>query len=424
MEQMHHQARPEPSGGTSPGSPSPRDAYARWTGDCSRAGWQPHGPAARAESVPLADALGRVTAQPVTARWPSPQADCAAMDGIAINAEKSGVGGAEGPRTKVILPGEFAWIDTGDPLPPGADTVIMREHVTLGEAGAVLVSGAPGTGPGHHVRKRGEDFDAGEVLIPAGHRLDPSGLAVAAAAGRTAIAVAARPAVTIVPTGDEIVPAGRLPEGGEIIDSNSVYLAARCSRAGALATVTGVVPDDPDMLAAELRRAAADADLVLVIAGSSRGRGDYTASVLAQVGGLTVAGVAVRPGHPAILGYTKFEAPAAPPSAGAVPVVGLPGYPLATAVAFELFAAPLLAGLVGEVSRPARVTARLDRDWTSSPDVEDWVPVSLSADGIATPAGHGASSTSKLARSSAWWRVPAGHSRIAAGTEIEILPFP
>lgn len=396
--------------------PAPRDAYAQWTDACARAGWQPRDPASTAEHVPLAAAPGRVSAEPVTARWPSPRADCAAMDGIAINAEKSGAKGG-GDAAQVIAPGDFSWIDTGDPMPPGADTVIVREHVSVDQAGAAHVSGSPDTSPGHHVRKQGEDFGAGESLVPAGRRLRPADLAVAAAAGRTTIAVAAQPTVAIIPTGDEIVPVGDLPKNGDIVDSNSVYLSARCARAGANARVSGIVPDDPDRLAAEIRRAAAGADLVLVIAGSSLGRGDHTAAVLEQTGGLTVAGVAVRPGHPALLGYAKAH------STGTVPVIGLPGYPLAAAVIFELFAAPLLACLQGDTTPSPRATARLARDWTSNPAVEDWIPVTLSSDGTANPARHGSGSTSQLARASAWWPIPAGEGRFPAGTAIDVLPF-
>lgn len=399
-----------------PPRPVPRDAYTQWTEACARAGWLPRHPAGTAVRVPLADALGRVAAEPVTARWPSPRSDCAAMDGIAINSGRSGRKGGGG-AAHVIAPGDFSWIDTGDPMPAGTDTVIMREHVTIDEAGAAHVSDSPDTAPGHHVRKLGEDFTRDEILVPAGRRLDPACLAVAAAAGRAAIAVAAKPRVAVIPTGDEIVPAGQAPKPGEIIDSNSLYLAARCARAGAIARVSDIVPDDPDRLAAEIRRAAADADLVLVIAGSSRGRGDHTAAVLAQVGGLTVAGVAVRPGHPALLGHAKSHA------SGTVPVIGLPGYPLATAVIFELFAVPLLATLDGDATPPRHKTARLARDWDSSPAVEDWIPVALSPDGTVTPVRHGAGSTSQLARASAWWAVPPGQGHFPAGTQITILPL-
>jgi putative molybdopterin biosynthesis protein len=171
---------------------------------------------------------------------------------------------------------------------------------------------------------------------------------------------------------------------------------------------------------------------LLVIAGSSRGRGDHAAAVLAQVGGVAVAGVAVRPGHPALLGHAKrpdgSDGDPAGQRAGIAPVIGLPGYPLATAVVFELFAAPALAALTGQETAAERVRARLDRDWSSPADVEDWVLVTLRADGrgalTATPARRGASSISQLARADAWWAVPAGQGSFASGAEIDVVPIP
>ena len=159
-------------------------------------------------------------------------------------------------------------------------------------------------------------------------------------------------------------------------------IAARCSQLSAVPVVSEIQLDDPDALAAEIRRCAPEADLVLIIAGSSRGRGDHAAAVLAQVGGVAVTGVAVRPGHPALLGHAKHPDPATRSPlagrAGIAPVIGLPGYPLAAAVIFELFAVPLLAAAqgVGQTTRPAPLAA-LDRDWSSAPGVEDWVLVTL-----------------------------------------------
>jgi len=244
------------------------------------------------------------------------------------------------------------------------------------------------------------------------------------------VAVAWRPVVAIIPTGDEIRPVGTVPRFGDIIDTNSLMLAARCRQLGAMPLVSAVVPDDPDALAVELRRAAGQADLVLVIAGSSRGRGDHAGAVLAQVGGVAVAGVAVRPGHPALLGHAKRpEVSDAGRWAGIAPVIGLPGYPLATAVTFELFGAPMLAALTGQAPVRDRVRVRLDRDWASPADVEDWVLVTLADDPaggvpLATPARRGASSISQLARADAWWPIPAGQGTFTAGTQVEVIPVP
>ena len=311
----------------------------------------------------------------------------------------------------------FAWVDTGDPLPEGMDTVVERERVQSDADGSAQITGpAP---RGLNVRATGEDFQAGQLLIPAGHRLRPADLAAAAAAGHATLEVARRPVAAIIPTGDEIRPIGSALGPGDVTDSNSLLLALRAGETGARSLVSDVQPDDPDVLAAELRRAALAADIVLVIAGSSAGRSDHTAAVIAQAGGLAVRGVAVRPGHPVLLGQAR------PAGATAVPVIGIPGYPLAAAVIFELFAVPLLAALQGG-QPPDRVWQRVQLacDWTSSPDVEDWVPVSLTPapagpdDGgavLATPGRHGAGSISRLMRAHAWWPIPIGQGKFARG---------
>lgn len=439
--------------------PAPRIALERWTESLARAGWSAPGVAAT-QRVPVGEALGRATAAPVVARWPSPRADCAAMDGIAVSAADlaaapaAGAAGASdaGEGAVRLTAGAFAWIDTGDPMPAGTDTVVMREWLLPQADGSVLVTAEAGQGDGRrrafhatagqHVRAAGEDFAAGEVLVPAGRRLRPGDLAAAAAGGHATLTVARAAVVSIIPTGDEIRPAGATPRPGEITDTNSVMLAARCRQLGAVPVVSAVVPDDPDALAAELRRAAAEADLVLVIAGSSRGRGDHAAAVLAQVGGVAVVGVAIRPGHPALLGHAKRSEPggcqAGPGHAGGperadhrpgiAPVVGLPGYPLAAAVAFELFAVPLLAAVAGQAPDAGRARARLDRDWSSPADVEEWVLVTFGPagpDGLpsATPARRGAGSISQLARADAWWPIPAGQGDLPAGTVIDVRPI-
>jgi putative molybdopterin biosynthesis protein len=439
--------------------PLPQAAFERWLDALAGAGWTPEpraGGADGGERVPVGEALGRVTAAPAAARWPSPRPAGAAMDGIAVRlADLAAAAGADpiqpgddapgraaGPGTEGravrLPPGAFDWIDTGDPMPAAMDTVVVRERLLPQADGSVIVTAAaaaPRTGhPSgqRNVRTAGEDFAAGDVLVPAGRRLRPVDLAAAAAGGQVTLLVAPRPVVAIIPTGDEIRPVGSTLRYGDIADTNSLMLAGRCRQLGAVPVVSAVVPDDPDALAAELRREGGRADLVLVIAGSSRGRGDHAGTVLAQVGGVAVAGVAVRPGHPALLGHAKRPAagrgqPGDP--AGIVPVIGLPGYPVATAVIFELFAAPLLAALQGH--RPAEDTlpARLDRDWISPAGVEDWVLVTLTPDPaggipLATPARRGAGSISLLAQADAWWPVPAGQGAYREGTEIAVRRIP
>jgi putative molybdopterin biosynthesis protein len=405
--------------------PSPRFAYTQWVAACADARWQAE---PVAEQVPVQAGLGRVTALAVHARRASPRFACAAMDGIAVGWNSLGAGAG------VTLPASaFSRVDTGDPLPAGADTVVEREWVELCADGSALVTGA--VARGRNVRAVGEDFQAGQLLVPGGHRLRPVDLGAAAAAGFVTLAVTRRPVVAIIPTGDEIRPVGSSLGPGELTDSNSVMLAALAQRCGAAPMVTDVQPDDPDLLAAAVREAASSADLVLVLAGSSRGRDDHTATVLAQVGSLAVHGVAVRPGHPVLLGCVKAGQPGSGPpgsagrTAGMVPAIGVPGYPLAAAVIFELFAAPLLLKLAGRAADRAPLRARLGCDWDSPLGVEDWVPVSLDAgpdrtgSPVAVPSkGHGAGSVSRLVHADAWWPIPIGQGPFTRGDRIEVLP--
>jgi molybdopterin molybdotransferase/putative molybdopterin biosynthesis protein len=393
---------------------SPAAAYAQWIDACASAGWRG---TPTAEQVPVRDGLGRVTAAAVHARWPAPRSACAAMDGVAIKAAPAAAGVWQ------LAASTFTWVDTGDPLPAGLDAVVERERVQLGADGSAQIAGpAP---HGLNVRATGEDFPAGELLIPAGYRLRPADLAAAAAAGRTTLQVARRPLAAIIPTGDEIRPVGSALGPGDVTDSNSLLLVSQAGETGARPLVSDVQPDDPDAITAEIRHAAHAADIVLVIAGSSAGRSDHTAAGLARAGGLAVRGVAVRPGHPVLLGYTH---------PGPVPVIGIPGYPLAAAVIFELFAVPILTTLQGRppVDRLWQ-RAQLACDWTSSPDVEDWVPVSLAPAPageqatypvMATPGGRGAGSISRLMHAHAWWPIPIGQGKFACGELIDVQPMP
>ncbi|MGQ0574434.1 MAG: molybdopterin biosynthesis protein [Pseudonocardia sp.] len=378
-------------------------ALAAWRAACAAAGCPPRVPAC---AVPVAEAVGRVTAEPVWARRSSPAFDSAAMDGIAVRAADT-VGAAE---TTPVLVADFAVVDTGDPLPAGYDAVVMREHVHLAGGAAELRAAVP---PYEHVRSIGEDISATELLLPAGHRLRPVDVAAAAAAGATSVAVRRRPRVVIVPTGDEIVPVGTDPAPGEILDTNSIMLAAQARELGCAADVTPIVGDDPDAITAALRAAAADADLVVLVAGSSAGRDDYTARVVDGAGVLAVHGVAVRPGHPVVLGAVD-----------ATPVLGAPGYPVSAALTFDIFAAPLLAALEGAAPRERPVmTARLARKLASVVGMDDWVRVRLGRVGgavVATPLPRGAGVLTSLVRADGLLVVPAGVEGHHAGADVRV----
>jgi len=379
------------------------DAARAWHEACAAAGCPARVEAVR---VPVAEAVGRVTAEPVWAVRSSPAFDSAGMDGIAVHAADT-VGAAE---TAPALLTDFAEVDTGDPLPEGYDAVIMREHVHRTADGAEVQAAVP---PYQHVRSIGEDISATELLLPAGHRLRPVDVAAAAAAGATELIVRRPPRVVVVPTGDEIRPIGTDAGPGEILDTNSLMLAAQARELGCAAEVTDIVADDPAAITAALRAAAADADLVVLIAGSSAGRDDYTARVVAAAGTLAVHGVAVRPGHPVVLGAVDRT-----------PVLGAPGYPVSASLTFDIFAAPLLAALEGAAprERPA-TTARLARKLASAVGMDDWVRVRLGRVGgqvVATPLPRGAGVLTSLVRADGLLVVPAGLEGHHAGEQVRV----
>jgi putative molybdopterin biosynthesis protein len=334
------------------------------------------------------------------------------MDGVAVRSVDT-VGAS--PSTPITLT-DFDVIDTGDPMPQGRDAVVMREHVHLAgpdpEAGfsAELVAAAV---PYQHVRSIGEDVAAGELLLPQGHRLRAVDVAAIAAAGITEVLVRRRPVVAVLPTGDEIRPLGCEPGIGEIVDTNSLMLAGQATEHGCDVLSLPIEPDDPERIAAAVLAAAQCADLVVIIAGSSAGRGDHTASVVARVGTLVVHGVAVRPGHPVVLGVV-----------GTTPVLGAPGYPVSAALTFEIFAAPLLAALQGTTTVTRQtVAARLARKLASPLGMDDWVRVRLGrVDGriVATPLPRGAGVLTSLVRADGLLVVPAGLEGHHAGADVDV----
>jgi putative molybdopterin biosynthesis protein len=380
-------------------------ARAAWRTACVAAGCPERVEAVR---LALAQAVGRVTAEAVWALRSSPPFDAAAMDGIAVRAADT-VGASE--TAPVLLPsGDYVVLDTGDPLPEGFDAVVMREHVHYEGDRAELRAAVP---PYNHVRSIGEDVSATELLLPAGHRLRAVDVAAAAAAGVTELVVRRAPVVAVLPTGDEVRAVGTVTGHGEILDTNSLMLAAQAREAGCEAWVLDIEPDDPDRIAAAVSAATGRCDVLIVVAGSSAGRDDYTASVVERLGTLAVHGVAVRPGHPVVLGAVD-----------ATPVLGAPGYPVSAALTFEIFAAPALAHLEGAApaERP-RARARLARKLSSPMGMDDWVRVRLGHVGpglVATPLPRGAGVLTSLVRADGLLVVPAGLEGHHAGDEVEV----
>jgi putative molybdopterin biosynthesis protein len=359
-------------------------------------------------AVGLERALGRVTAEPIWAVRSSPPFDSAAMDGIAVRSGET-VGASESIPLHLDA-SSFVVIDTGDPMPDGFDAVVMREDVHHVDGRAEVRAAVV---PYQHVRSIGEDISATELLLPAGHRLRAVDIAAAAAAGATEACVRRAPVVGILPTGDEMRPIGSDLAPGELLDTNSLMLAGQARELGCEVVVLPIEPDDPERLTGAIRDAVGRCDLLIVIAGSSAGRDDHTASLVAELGVLAVHGVAVRPGHPVVLGTID-----------STPVLGAPGYPVSAALTFDIFAAPLLAELEGAATAPRPVTeARLARKLSSVIGMDDWVRVRLGRVGgslVASPMPRGAGVLTSLIRADALLVVPADVEGHHAGEQVSV----
>jgi len=364
----------------------------------------------RVEAVRLdvAQSFGRVTAETTWAQRSSPPFDASAMDGIAVRSATTV--GATTLSPVLLANGDFEVVDTGDPLPEGFDAVVMREHVRAVNEG---VETSFEVSPYQNVRSIGEDIVANELLLFEGHRMRAVDLAACGAAGVAEVLVRRRPIVAVLPTGDEIRPVGTVLDQGQFYDTNSVMLAAQAREIGCETIVLPIEPDDPEGISRAVRSAVSACDLLIIIAGASAGRDDYTARVIEQLGVLAVHGVALRPGHPVVLGAID-----------ATPVLGAPGYPVSAALCFDVFAAPLIARLEGtiEQGRPTR-GAQLAREITSPVDMDEWVRVRLGRVRgrlVSAALPRGAGVLTSLVRADGLMLVPAGVKGHRAGTDVEI----
>jgi putative molybdopterin biosynthesis protein len=228
----------------------------------------------------------------------------------------------------------------------------------------------------------GEDMIASQLVLPAGHRLRPVDLGAIAACGHATVRVSRRPQVAILPTGSELIPVGQPVKPGEIIEFNSLVLAGQVNAWGGLATRFPISPDDFKEIRQQVMKAAQNFDLILLNAGSSAGSEDYSAAIVKDLGDLLVHGIAIRPGHPVILGLLqcdiKSEPGASDQGTSWVPIIGVPGYPVSAALTGEIFIEPLLAKWLGRQSNnPARIKATLTRKVNSPAGDDDYVRVAV-----------------------------------------------
>jgi putative molybdopterin biosynthesis protein len=397
--------------------PSRQEAAELWRQALARSGWFK---TCAVEEINVAEAMGRMTAQPVMAVRPVPHYAGSAMDGYAVRSQDTKGAAIQSPIVLLRVPrgeslreGTAVLVDTGDALPTGADSVIMQEHVAV-QDGAIEICAA--ILPGRHVRQIGEDIAAGAMVLPAGRILGPADIAAALAAGDDRIQVMARPRVTVIPTGDEIVDSAEDLAPGMIRDINSHMLSAMFSSWGATVRRHPIVPDDRDLLREAISLSLARSDLVVTIAGTSGGTEDFTREVMGSLGQICCHGVAIRPGRPVLLAVVEGK-----------PVIGLPGYPVSCMLTAELF----LRGMIYEYQRreapeQQRIQARLDQETRSKWGVEEFVRVVLTPGtphAVASVPARGASLISTLTQAHGWLRIAPTIEKIDAGEIVEVILF-
>lgn len=380
------------------------------------------------ERVGLGEALGRVLASDVVAQRDNPPFDRAAMDGFAVKGENT-FGATQGNPIYFKIIGEvftgesFAGrvgdfeavrVSTGAAMPAGANAVVMLEHVNELDGEIEVLKAVP---PGKNVSLRGEDYRRGQRLLERGRVLNPQEIAVLASLGLKEVEVYLKPRVGIISTGNEIVAPGEELKEGQVYDTNSFALAALCRHAGATPQRLGIVEDDYE----EMRRAVEAGlsfDVLLITGATSVGKRDLVPDIVAELGEVVVHGVSLRPGEPTGFGYI-----------GKTLVFMLPGYPVASIVAFETFVRPALQVMLGTklvVPYPA-IRARLRRKIASELGRRDFVRVRVER----TARGYeveplrtsGSGIVSTLVRGDGFVIVPESTEGIEKGEVVEVRLF-
>lgn len=377
------------------------------------------------ETVAVREAIGRILASDVTAAIDVPPQPNSAVDGYAFRRADLAPDGpttlplagrtAAGQMPAAVPALHASRVFTGAVLPRGLDTVMMQEDVAATEQSVTL---PPGLRAGANARPAGEDIEAGQRALPLGRRLTPPDLALLSAIGLTRIPVRRPLRVAVFSTGNELVdPPGPLPIG-RIFDANRPMLAAMLTRLGAMVTDGGILPDSAAATAAALKAASGACDLILTSGGVSTGEEDHVRAALALCGRLAFWRVAIKPGRPVALGEVRH-------GPGSVPLLGLPGNPVAALVTFTALGRPLLDRLAGaRFALPPALRAVAAFSYRKKAGRLEYVRVTLDAAGVAHRyPKEGAGIITSLTESDALMLLPPGMTRLEPGEAAPVVPM-
>lgn len=359
--------------------------------------------------IPVYESCGRVTAEAVYAHICAPHYTASAMDGVAVCARDTF--GATETTPVTLHPEQFTVLDTGDPVPEGRDAVIMVEDLVKNEDGSITIHAA--AAPWQHIRQIGEDVCAGEMILPGHMTVTPAAIGAMIAGGVLELRVIRRPVVGIIPTGDEIIPPCTDPGPGDILEFNGSIFSAMVRQWGAEPVVYPIVPDDFDRIKAMVEKASDQCDMVILNAGSSAGREDFSAQVIRQLGQVLYHGIAIKPGKPAILGYR-----------GKTAILGVPGYPVSGIIVIEQFLKPLIEHWLKTAAQPEHYAqATLTRPVVSGLKYQEFVRVRVGAVGgrlMASPLSRGSGVVSSFMKADGILEVPQGLEGYEAGEEVTL----
>lgn len=359
--------------------------------------------------IPVYESCGRVTAEAVYAHICAPHYTASAMDGVAVCARDTF--GATETTPVTLHPEQFTVLDTGDPVPEGRDAVIMVEDLVKNEDGSITIHAA--AAPWQHIRQIGEDVCAGEMILPGHMTVTPAAIGAMIAGGVLELRVIRRPVVGIIPTGDEIIPPCTDPRPGDILEFNGSIFSAMVRQWGAEPVVYPIVPDDFDRIKAMVEKASDQCDMVILNAGSSAGREDFSAQVIRQLGQVLYHGIAIKPGKPAILGCR-----------GKTAILGVPGYPVSGIIVIEQFLKPLIEHWLKTPAQPEHYAqATLTRPVVSGLKYQEFVRVRMGAVGgrlMASPLSRGSGVVSSFMKADGILEVPQGLEGYEAGEEVTL----
>ena len=361
------------------------------------------------EKISSVNALGRTLSRAVYALICSPHYNASAMDGIAVKAVDTY--GASESNPVILSKEQYVVVDTGDPIPDEFDSVVMVEDVTELENGKVSLLSA--LHPWQNVRQVGEDICMGDMIAPSFTKITPTLCGAFLAGGVMEVEVIKTPKVGIIPTGDEIVSPTSDPKKGEIIEFNSSIFSSMLKEWNADSVVYDIVKDKKDLLKEAIVKASNECDIVLVLAGSSAGRDDYTSTIIEEAGEVLFHGIAIKPGKPAVLGNISD-----------VPVIGLPGYPVSAIIIMEEIVKHLVSLYYKmPFKSPKTVNAILGKRVTSSLKYQEYVRVTLGKVNdtlTAIPLNRGAGVVTSFTKADGIFVVPQDCEGYEMGEKVQI----